>query len=408
LPGNIAKHVMKISFSKINLDILAVTVILVLQTMEWLRVVKTATSLISSRFAVCLILLIPMAVCATPIACGQVKVILETDMESDIDDAATLAMLHALANNGECEIIAVMHNTSDDYGVGVIDAINTYYGRPDIPIGAYKANDAPSVQFGGETRYAESIARNPLFPKDIISRDQVPDAVEIYKRILTKHSNRSVVIVSVGWTMNLKNLLLSKQGDETVRKSVLRLVVMGGKWNPPEVAHRISMNLAGNQIIAPAYEAGKYVIDNWPTEMVFSGIPIGGKVWTGERLKDTPEVNPVREAFRIYKAKHHQENWGHPSWDQTAALFAVRGEGKLWTLCSTGTPQIFLKSNIKERYLRWHTKWNSSVDSEHSYLQFAANPGEIAGVIEELMISAPKEAGDGKGAVTERPPRKTF
>jgi hypothetical protein len=88
-----------------------------------------------------------------------VKIIYETDMESDVDDAATLAMLHILADAGECEILAVMHNTSDDYGVGVIDAINTYYGRGDLPIGAYKSDDAPSSQFGGAMHYAKSKRR---------------------------------------------------------------------------------------------------------------------------------------------------------------------------------------------------------------------------------------------------------
>ena len=53
----------------------------------------------------------------------KVKIVFETDMESDVDDAGALALLHALADNGECEILAVMHNTSDDYVVGVIDAI---------------------------------------------------------------------------------------------------------------------------------------------------------------------------------------------------------------------------------------------------------------------------------------------
>ena len=36
----------------------------------------------------------------------------------------------------------------------------------------------------------------------------------------------------------------------------------------------------------------------------------------------------------------------------------------------------------KNLYLRWHTVWDSSVDSQHAFLKFAAEPDNIAEVIE--------------------------
>ena len=66
---------------------------------------------------------------------GAVKIILDTDMGPDCDDAGALALLHKLEKLGEAEILAVMHCTSSIWGPGCIDAINTYYKRPDIPIG---------------------------------------------------------------------------------------------------------------------------------------------------------------------------------------------------------------------------------------------------------------------------------
>ena len=47
-------------------------------------------------------------------------------------------MAHALADNGEASLLAVMQNTSPQPCAGVISVINTYYGRPELPIGAYK------------------------------------------------------------------------------------------------------------------------------------------------------------------------------------------------------------------------------------------------------------------------------
>ena len=87
-----------------------------------------------------LILLATFAATAGPAAASE-RVIFETDMVGDPDDAGALALLHALADRGECEILAVMHNTSDPYTVGCLDAMNTFAGRPDIPTGAYPGDD---------------------------------------------------------------------------------------------------------------------------------------------------------------------------------------------------------------------------------------------------------------------------
>ena len=66
------------------------------------------------------------------------KIIFDTDMESDCDDVGALAMLHSLADNGEAEILGTMVCSLNPWSVPTVDAINTYFHRPDIPIGAVK------------------------------------------------------------------------------------------------------------------------------------------------------------------------------------------------------------------------------------------------------------------------------
>ena len=66
------------------------------------------------------------------------KIIFETDMCTDVDDVGALAVLHALADNGEAEILAISFNEVHPSGAGTICAINTWYNRGDIPIGIYK------------------------------------------------------------------------------------------------------------------------------------------------------------------------------------------------------------------------------------------------------------------------------
>ena len=47
-----------------------------------------------------------------------VKVILDTDMISDYDDMGALACLHALADAGECEILATVSSTRGNASPG--------------------------------------------------------------------------------------------------------------------------------------------------------------------------------------------------------------------------------------------------------------------------------------------------
>ena len=51
------------------------------------------------------------------------------------DDVGAVCVLNALVDNGEAEMLAVVHNTGLDTGVGAISVLNTYYGRGNVPIG---------------------------------------------------------------------------------------------------------------------------------------------------------------------------------------------------------------------------------------------------------------------------------
>lgn len=42
---------------------------------------------------------------------GQKQVILDTDPSADPDDVGCMAMLHNMATNGECEILAIINST---------------------------------------------------------------------------------------------------------------------------------------------------------------------------------------------------------------------------------------------------------------------------------------------------------
>jgi hypothetical protein len=132
---------------------------------------------------------------AGPLSAAPVGLILDTDMSGDCDDAGTLALLHALADRGECELLATVVNRKDLTGASAAatDAINTFYGRPDLPIGTDKQGPTALQRTSAYAR-----ALRDEFPNDIGPDDRAPDALDVYRRVLAAQPDGSVVICSVG------------------------------------------------------------------------------------------------------------------------------------------------------------------------------------------------------------------
>src|ERR1700687_4022271 len=60
-------------------------------------------------------------------------VIFDTDMGNDIDDAMALAILHALSDRGECELIGVTLTNAHPAAVPYVGMLNRFYGRSGFP-----------------------------------------------------------------------------------------------------------------------------------------------------------------------------------------------------------------------------------------------------------------------------------
>ena len=64
--------------------------------------------------------------------------IIDTDASFDVDDVLAICLAHVLADRGETEIKAIVHNAGIPEGIGAVSVLNHYYGRDDILLGAYK------------------------------------------------------------------------------------------------------------------------------------------------------------------------------------------------------------------------------------------------------------------------------
>lgn len=289
-------------------------------------------------------------------------------MSGDCDDAGALALLHALADRGECALLAVLTNRKDESNASAAaaDAINTYYGRPNLPIGTDKQGPTALRR---TSPYAAALRDE--FPNDIGPDDRAPDALEVYRGVLKAQPDGSVTICSVGALSNLAELC--RLEPELVRTKVFRLVVMGGEF--PERTVR-EVNIMTHK------EAAQIVVAEWPGEMVWHEFEVGNAIITGAQLKQTPRSNPVRRAYELrqYKKRPSVEG-GQPSYDQAAALFAVRGaEPEFWEVVQGGRVGVDAEGWVQ---------WEADPAGRHSYVKMVTAPQRLATVIEALMIAPP-------------------
>ncbi len=312
---------------------------------------------------------------------GHPKVIFDTDMTGDCDDCGALAVLHALADKGEVEILGCIASFgANPYIPGCMDAINTYYGRGGLPIGAEQEDYGRP-----DSRYLEAIALDKArYGHDVVTKEDVPDHVRVYRRLLVGQPDGTVTIVTVGRLKGLYDLLESGpdevsalDGVTLVKEKVLRWVCMGGRYPNGERKRSANFGTHGGS------EYTKKAIESWPLPALFTGFEIGAEILTGPALLEDSDDNPVARAYRLYfeGAKGKSKLVRRPSWDQTAIVLAVRGVDPWWRVVSTGHNHVH-QDGVNE--------WLDAPDREHAYVIERKPPEEVAALISSLMVQAPK------------------
>ena len=264
-------------------------------------------------------------------AASPVRLILDTDIGNDIDDALALAMIHALANRAEVQLLAVTITKDNAYCAPYVDLVNTFYGRPDIPIGVVHNGKTPGLSPMVEIP-ATARDRNGhfLYPHRLTTGAGAPEAVSLLRRVLETQPDGSVIIAQIGFSTNLARLLQSSGGRDLVRHKVKLLSLMAGNFAEPKPEFNIYTDP----------ESARVLLREWPTPMVFSGFEIGLRVTfpyqaLARDFLYTPH-HPIVDAFKIYVPKPED----HPAWDPTAVLQAIRPDRDYFSLSPPGDVTI--------------------------------------------------------------------
>ncbi len=302
-----------------------------------------------------------------------VPVIFDTDIAPDYDDVGALAMLHALADNGEARILATISSNSYETTVPVLNIINTYFKRPDLPVGVSKES---SPSYDCPRKWADSIIAR--YPHNLRSNDSAMAAVKLYRKILSSQPDMSVTVITVGYLTNLSGLLASGPdeyssltGKEIITKKVKHLVSMAGAID--------SNGMGGYESnIVADIPASQKVFEEWPTDITLSGHEIGSTIFTGMKLitDNAIQNSPVKDAYRV-AINYDGTTIGRYSWDQTAVLVAIRGTDPYFNNC---------KLDIR---IAADGKINVISGNRVTYLLSNNYSGECAAIIEELMMHLP-------------------
>jgi inosine-uridine nucleoside N-ribohydrolase len=324
---------------------------------------------------------------ASPAAAGaarddRVRLIFDTDMGNDIDDALALGVIHALQSRGECELLAVTLSKDNEFAAPFVDLVNTFYGRSRVPVGAVRAGKTPEV--GKYIRLpCEARAENGQlrYPHRLLSGKDAPEAVGLLRRTLAAQPDGSVVIAVVGFSTNLARLLDSQAdahsplpGRELVAKKCRLLAMMAGMFGGEKLQKEYNVYID--------LPAAKKVFADWPTPLVASGFEIGQAIKypasSIERDFRYVPQHPLREAYELYmKMPYDRETW-----DLTAVLYAIRPAHGYFGQSQPGTIRV------DEREI---TQFTPSENGRQRFL--TVTPEQIVRVKEALVQLASQPPG---------------
>jgi purine nucleosidase len=304
-----------------------------------------------------------------------VRLIFDTDICGDCDDVLALGMIHALQSRGQCQLLAVTISADHELAARFVNAVNTFYGRGEIPIGVVgKGGVAEKSAFLALVEQKDG--DHFRYPQDLNSGAPTPDATSVIRAALAAQPDRSVVIAQVGFFTNLARLLDSAadqhsplSGMELVRRKVRLLSLMAGAFQPIEGNRRF---LEYN--VVKDVKSAQALAERWPTAMVYSGFEIGIALpypaVSIERDFGYVPHHPLAEAYVRRNPPPHNR----PTWDLTSVLYAILGDRDYFDVSPRG--RVTFEHD-------GFTRFEQQSNGDHAYL--ILRPEQKPRVLEALV-----------------------
>lgn len=297
-------------------------------------------------------------------------VIFDTDVGGDIDDAGALAVLHALEDMGQIKLLAIGVVNGHKLAVPYVHAVNTWYGKPDLPVGTIKS----SAPFSRDNYMRQVIEDYPYQ----MTKYTAPDVVKLYRKLLASMPDKSVTLIVVGPATNIYNLLISKpdeystlKGADLVKKKI-KFYAAGGNGSAGlpvgECGFNYKMDLA-----AASGELRLFPAD---IPVVYAG-GSGTALKIGSVYSQSRPDHIIRKSYEYYFDGIAKDR---PTWDQLRVIYGSQPQSRIfWDTSPSGNIQV-----SKDGLLRY----NARPDKNQSYA-YIKDFDKLRTRITELMIYDP-------------------
>lgn len=290
------------------------------------------------------------------------KIMLDTDLGCDCDDAGAVAVLCHLAKSGKAEILSVTHTTGSRPGHTFLIHELRFFGYGDLPVGVRQDD------FLTDPIY-EQFSR-PYCERMRYAYEEREDAVRVLRRTLAANGgNRDITLCAIGPLRNLGALVGSGADDisplsgvELLAKNVTQVVCMAGNFTG---------RLSSEWNVKMDIPAARAFFSRCPVPILFAPDEIGRDLKTGALLDRVPEDHPVRAAYTLFSGESHMRS----SWDLVAVYAAVCGAAPYWE-------EVPVQVDAVEETGALHTVPG---DGMRRLVQVASNEA-IAALLDPLML----------------------
>lgn len=327
------------------------------------------------------LLLALVGLCATVTAQQSAKptpVIFETDMGNDIDDAIALDLLFKNVDSGKINLLGVGVHKNNPHSAEFIDIMRVWYGYENMPIGVNEKwiTDMECNDYCTKVCKLTTADGKPMFARS--KNPKYEDAVAMYRRLLAKQEDNSVVIVTVGFSTTIAELLQSgpdkfskMSGMELVAKKVKYFSIMAGEFEMP----RYTEYNVWNDLLA-----AKYFFDKTPVPMVITPFTLGKQVlYPAKSIENDfawADKHPMVEAYKAYDKMPYDR----PSWDVIAAYYVCEHNEAAITLSQPGEVKVVDKGV---------TVFTPKADGRYRIIQ--ASPEQRAMILDDFLKYVPRQ-----------------
>ena len=242
--------------------------------------------------------------------------IIDTDMGSDCDDVAALAIAGWLHRTNQAELLCVTHTASNPRLFEYMDSVLQFYGKQNFELGVSASENAVR---GVEDDYIEKAVNGFPFRKGVAPKE----SVRLLREKLAE--NNDVTLICIGPLNNIAGLMRSQADDlsplngrELIARSVREMIVMGGifedkvYWFGKE-KYDVEFNIRSD------VKGAQEVIGNSPVPITFVEFELGYEVESFEKTTCSARLTPIKRTYELFGLTKRS------SWDPIAVLTAKYG-----------------------------------------------------------------------------------